>query len=56
MQIEWSQMTAPALNDLAGQDALVIVPIGAVEQHGQHLPVMVDARLATEVGCVGNPG
>ena len=50
MDIEWNRLSAPALNDLAGRDAIVIVPVGAVEQHGQHLPVMVDARLATEVG------
>ena len=28
---------------------IVIVPIGATEQHGPHLPVMVDHRLAHEV-------
>ncbi len=49
MDIEWTRMTAPALNELARRDAVVVVPVGAVEQHGQHLPVMVDTRLATEV-------
>lgn len=52
-EIEWVRLTAPALNALARQDAIVIVPVGAVEQHGQHLPVMVDARLATEVSLRG---
>ena len=28
---------------------MVIVPVGSTEQHGPHLPVQVDARLAAEV-------
>ena len=40
--------TAPALRDLAARDAIVLIPFGATEQHGPHLPVMVDHRLATE--------
>ena len=40
--------TAPELRDFAARDAIVIIPIGATEQHGPHLPVMVDHRLATE--------
>ncbi len=40
--------TAPELRAMAARDAIVIVPIGATEQHGPHLPVMVDHRLATE--------
>ncbi len=49
MEIEWSRLKAHELRNLAQRDALVLVPIGATEQHGPHLPVMVDARLATEV-------
>ncbi len=40
--------TAPELRDLAARDAIVLIPFGATEQHGPHLPVMVDHRLATE--------
>ncbi len=40
--------TAAELRDAAARDAIVIVPIGATEQHGPHLPVMVDHRLAEE--------
>ena len=40
--------TAAELRAAAARDAIVIVPIGATEQHGPHLPVMVDHRLATE--------
>jgi creatinine amidohydrolase len=49
MELEWSRLKAHELRDLARQDALVLVPIGATEQHGPHLPVQVDARLAAEV-------
>lgn len=49
MEIEWSRLKAHELVDLARRDAIVLVPIGATEQHGPHLPVMVDQRLATEV-------
>lgn len=48
-EIEWSRLKAAELNALARENAAVLVPIGATEQHGPHLPVMVDARLAGEV-------
>ena len=46
--VAFSDFTAPALRGFAQRDAIVIVPLGATEQHGPHLPVMVDARLVTE--------
>ena len=46
--LEFAALTAPALRAMAARDAIVIVPIGATEQHGPHLPVMVDHRLAAE--------
>ncbi|HJQ60038.1 MAG TPA: creatininase family protein [Vineibacter sp.] len=48
-EIEWSRLKAAEIKALAGRDAIVIVPIGATEQHGPHLPSMVDWRLAQEV-------
>ena len=48
-EIEWHNLRAPELRSLAGADAMVIVPVGSTEQHGPHLPVQVDARLAGEV-------
>ena len=47
--IEWARLRADELRQCADEDAIVIVPIGATEQHGPHLPVMVDHRLAHEV-------
>ncbi|TQF78742.1 creatininase family protein [Elioraea sp. Yellowstone] len=49
MQVEWARMTAPELRALAERDALVVLPVASLEQHGPHLPTMVDTRLATEV-------
>lgn len=46
--LAYAELTAPALRDAAARDTIVIIPIGATEQHGPHLPVMVDFRLATE--------
>src|SRR6185369_6375783 len=51
--LEFSSLTAPQLNAMAARDAIVIVPVGSTEQHGPHLPVMVDYRLATEVSRRG---
>lgn len=49
MEIEWSRLKAAEIAALARQNAIVIAPIGATEQHGPHLPSMVDWRCAQEV-------
>ena len=49
MDVEWTKLRAHELRDLAGRGAMVIMPVGSVEQHGPHLPVQVDALLAGEV-------
>jgi len=48
-QIYWDQLRSPQLKSLADVNAIVVVPVGSMEQHGPHLPVKVDALLATEV-------
>jgi creatinine amidohydrolase len=48
-EVEWGRLGAAELRRLADEDAILIVPIGATEQHGPHLPTMVDHRLAHEV-------
>ena len=50
--MEWNRLRAPQLRALAQEDCLVILPVGSTEQHGPHLPVQVDALLATEVSRV----
>ena len=48
-QIYWEQLRSPQLKSLVDVNAIVVVPVGSMEQHGPHLPVKVDALLATEV-------
>ena len=49
MEVEWGKLRADELRDAAKQDAIVILPIGAIEQHGPHLPVETDMLLAEAI-------
>ncbi|MFD8215970.1 creatininase family protein [Streptomyces sp. NPDC059697] len=42
-------MTAAKLRALAARDAVALLPTGATEQHGPHLPTGVDDFPATAV-------
>ncbi|MFT4199408.1 mycofactocin biosynthesis peptidyl-dipeptidase MftE [Gordonia sp. (in: high G+C Gram-positive bacteria)] len=44
-----AQLGARSSTDIAGHDVLVLVPLGATEQHGPHLPLDTDTRIAVEV-------
>ncbi|MFJ5036205.1 creatininase family protein, partial [Streptomyces sp. NPDC088560] len=48
-EVQWNRLTAAQLRALAAGNAVVLVPIGATEQHGPHLPTGVDDFLAAEV-------
>lgn len=48
MEIEWRKLRADELRERARQDAMVILPVGSLEQHGPHLPVEVDSVLGEE--------
>ncbi len=52
-EIRWERMTAPELKALAAQDALVVLPVGSLEQHGPHLPVWTDSLCAHEIALRG---
>lgn len=43
------RLTSPEVRDLPKEDALVILPLGAIEQHGSHLPIMTDALIGEAV-------
>ena len=47
--ILWAEMSRLEIADAAKTDTLVIVPVGAIEQHGPHLPVNVDVVDAFEI-------
>jgi creatinine amidohydrolase len=49
MEVEWAKLKASELRDLAAREAIVVLPVAAMEQHGPHLPVMVDTLLCGEV-------
>ena len=48
-EVEWRRLRADQLRERARQDAVVIVPVAALEQHGPHLPVEVDTLLGEGV-------
>lgn len=41
----WERLTAPELRALAERDALVLLPVASLEQHGPHLPVWTDSLI-----------
>ena len=48
-EVDWSRLKAHELRKLANENAVVILPIASIEQHGPHLPVMTDTRLGQEI-------
>lgn len=43
---DWASQTAPDIRDVGERDGSVaVVPVGSVEQHGDHLPVATDTLL-----------
>jgi creatinine amidohydrolase len=49
--ILYERLTWPQIRDAARADKVIVIPFASIEQHGLHLPVDVDLRLAREV-CV----
>lgn len=47
--MEWRRLRADQLRELAQADAMVILPVASLEQHGPHLPVEVDSMLGETV-------
>ena len=45
----WEELRSPEFRELDPTRTVAVLPLGAIEQHGPHLPVMVDARLAAEI-------
>ena len=48
LQGPWNDIAAPVFRDLP-DDLVVILPLGATEQHGPHLPLSVDSDLTCAV-------
>ena len=49
MKINLSDYTWEEAQDLAGLDPVVLLPLGAFEQHGKHLPLKVDEFMVNNI-------
>ncbi len=45
----WEEMTSEEVAGWAGPESIAILPVGAIEQHGPHLPLAVDAAIVRGV-------
>lgn len=45
----WGNLTWPELKEAAARNAVVIQPIGAMEQHGAHLPLNTDNYIVSQI-------
>jgi creatinine amidohydrolase len=48
-QYRYEALTWPEINEAIAQEKVIVLPVGSVEQHGHHLPLDVDFRLASSV-------
>jgi creatinine amidohydrolase len=48
-QVLYERLTWPQIRAAAAADRVILLPFASIEQHGPHLPVDVDLRLAREV-------
>ncbi len=49
MSRRYEDLSGPELGERLNADSIVLLPIGAVEQHGPHLPLSVDHVIAHEM-------
>ncbi|MGH2351471.1 MAG: creatininase family protein [Chloroflexota bacterium] len=49
MKLLLEEMTREEAREAFTQGAMVVLPTGSIEQHGPHLPVMVDTHVVTHV-------
>lgn len=47
--ILWEELTSPEIAELVGRVNAAIIPFGAVEQHGPHMPLCVDWNMSYHV-------
>jgi len=46
MKINFEDMRSPEVAEFAASGGMVIIPIGACEEHGRHLPIITDTKMA----------
>lgn len=50
IEVDWARLTGPQIRATAARgNALAVLPVGSLEQHGPHLPVITDTRTAWEI-------
>lgn len=50
----WARHTATEIKEIGAESgSVLVVPIGSMEQHGDHLPVATDTILVSEVAAIG---
>lgn len=53
-RVSLGELTYEGIHEVAGRDgSILVVPVGSLEQHGPHLPVLTDSVLAEEVALLG---
>ncbi len=50
--MEWLTLTSEELEKVVQQNLPVILPLGSIEKHGQHLPAGTDSLIAYKVACL----
>ncbi|MBP0444053.1 creatininase family protein [Roseomonas sp. SSH11] len=50
-EVRWERLTAPEIKEWAARDAVVMLPVAALEQHGPHLPVWTDSLIG-HASCI----
>lgn len=45
----WADLSGPALTAALTERSIAVVPIGAIEHHGPHLPLRTDALVAETI-------
>ena len=53
MSLYYQHLTYLEIKAAAERDALILIPVGQVEEHGPHLPVETDCIIATSAARAG---
>jgi len=48
-QIFFGELTSEEADKISSQETIILIPIGSIEQHGQHLPIATDSIISQEV-------
>ena len=52
--VSWAGKTAPEIRDVGAEPgSVLVIPLGSIEQHGNHLPVSTDTLLVDAVATTG---